>query len=328
MKATAIAGSNIAFIKYWGNQDDDLRIPMNGSISMTLDAAHTTTNVEFNPNLADDSFTLNGSHVNRKATARVSKHLDHIRKIANSNLKAVVSSQNSFPTGAGIASSASGFAALTVAASKALRLDLTRSELGRIARLGSGSACRSIDGGFVEWHPGGSHEDSYAVPIAPSDHWDLVDIVAIISSEHKDYGSSTGHTLAHSSPFYQARLGRVGDSLAQVRQAILEKDFAALGRLIEEEAIQLHVTAMTSIPSVLYWRAGTLNVIHALRSWRKSDPFVPGYFTIDAGANVHIISERKSVPALLENLKTVDGVEEMLVSHIGGEARVIDGVTA
>jgi mevalonate pyrophosphate decarboxylase len=85
---------------------------------------------------------------------------------------------------------------------------------------------------------------------------------------------------------------------------------------------------MTSIPSVLYWLAGTLNVIHALRSWRKSDPSVAGYFTIDAGANVHIIAELKSVPALLENLETVDGVEEMLVSHIGGEARVIDGVTA
>ena len=180
MKAAASAGSNIAFIKYWGNYDEQLRIPMNGSISMTLDAATTTTSVEFDSSLTTDHFTLNGRRANPRATARVASHLDHFRTMAHTDYKARVDSTNSFPNGAGIASSASGFAALTVAASSALGLDLDRFELGRIARLGSGSACRSIDGGFVEWHRGDSHEDSFAAPIAPVDHWDLVDIIAIV----------------------------------------------------------------------------------------------------------------------------------------------------
>ncbi|UCG23117.1 MAG: diphosphomevalonate decarboxylase, partial [Chloroflexota bacterium] len=303
--------------------DNDLRIPMNGSISMTLDAANTTTTVKFDKGIQDDRLILNERVADNRATARVSKQLDHIRKVADLDLKAEVRSQNSFPTGAGIASSASGFAALTLAAAGALGLDLTRAELGRLARLGSGSACRSIDGGFVEWQPGKNHEESYAAPIAPAAHWDLVDIVAIISNEHKAYGSSMGHTLAHSSPFYEARLETIEESLAKVRTAILEKDFATLGQLIEEEAIQLHVTAMTSTPSVLYWQAGTLNVIHALREWRRIDPAVAGYFTIDAGANVHIIAEREAVPTLIERLQMVDGVEETLVSSIGGDARLI-----
>ena len=120
----------------------------------------------------------------------------------------------------------------------------------------------------MEWLPGGRHEDSYAVPLAPAGHWDLVDIIAIVSREHKAVGSTLGHPLAHTSPFYQARLGALQGTLQRVRRAILEKDFPTLGALIEEEAIFLHVAAMTSRPSVLYWRAGTINVMHALRDWR------------------------------------------------------------
>lgn len=326
MRATAIAGSNIAFIKYWGNLDEDLRIPMNGSISMTLDAANTKTTVEFDSQLSVDQFTLNHRQASAQATARVTKHLDHFRAMAHTDFRASVVSENSFPTGAGIASSASGFAALTMAASSALAMDLSRGDLGRLARLGSGSACRSIDGGFVEWYPGESHEESFASPIAAVDHWDLVDIVAIISKEHKVLGSSTGHSLAHTSPFYEARLETIEASMAKVRAAIQEKDFATLGEQIEAEAIQLHITAMTSIPSVIYWQAGTLNVIHAIREWRRADPAMAGYFTIDAGANVHIIAERESVPKLLECLDAVDGVKETLVSSIGGRATLLEAV--
>ena len=323
MKATATAGSNIAFIKYWGNHDEELRLPMNGSISMTLDSAATTTTVEFDSALPTDQFTLNVSQANPPATARVARHLDHFRTLAHTDYKATITSSNSFPTGAGIASSASGFAALTLAASSALGLDLDSAELGRLARLGSGSACRSIDGGFVEWRRGRKHEDSFAAPIAPADHWDLVDIIAIVSNEHKAHGSSTGHSLAHTSPFYQARLESIDESLDRVRVAILEKDFDTLGEQIEAEAIELHVTAMTSTPSVMYWQAGTLNVIHALREWRVEDPYLAGYFTIDAGANVHIIAESESAPALLERLEAVEGVQDTLVSRIGGGARLL-----
>lgn len=321
--ATAIAGSNIAFVKYWGNLDEALRIPMNGSLSMTLDAATTTTTVTFDPALTQDSLQLNGRPADAEATARASQHLDHIRRLAGVELCAAITSQNNFPTGAGIASSASGFAALTVAACAALGLELSNIALSRIARLGSGSACRSIDGGFVEWLPGGRHEDSYAVPLAPPDHWDLADIIAIVSTEHKSVGSSSGHGLAHSSPFYQARLGTLQGTLQRVRRAILERDFTGLGELIEEEAIYLHVTAMTSRPSVLYWRAGSINVMHALRRWRAQGDEAVGYFTMDAGPNVHVIAERRCVPALVSRLQQVEGVQDLLVCGVGQGARLV-----
>jgi diphosphomevalonate decarboxylase len=322
-KTTAIAGSNIAFVKYWGNLDDKLNIPMNGSISMTLDAAHTLTTVEFHPDLPADQLTINGLLAGRQATARASAFLDHIRQMAGKYWHARIISSNSFPTGAGIASSASGFAALSLAATRALGLNLSNVELSRLARLGSGSASRSIDGGFVEWLPGGRDEDSFATPLAPEGHWDLLDIIAIISKEHKQVGSSSGHPLAHSSPFYQARLGAVQGTLKRVRRAIKERDFTTFGELIEEEAVSLHVAAMTSKPSVLYWQPGTIALLHALRSWREEGG-PTGYFTMDAGPNVHVIAQRKDADALQEKIMAVEGVQEILLCGVGPGARIID----
>lgn len=322
-KATAVAGSNIAFVKYWGNLDDTLRIPINGSISMTLDAAQTITTVTFAAASTQDTLMINDQPAAEAALRRASHHLDHIRRLAHTNLKAHIVSQNSFPTGAGIASSASGFAALTTAAAGALGLQLSNLELSRLARLGSGSACRSIDGGFVEWLPGGRDEDSYAVQIAPPEHWDLVDVIAIVSAEEKKVGSTAGHPLAHTSPFYQARLGELQTTLSRVRKAIFERDLSTFGELLEAEAISLHVAAMTSQPSILYWNAGTVTLMQALRRWRTEDTAV-GYFTMDAGPNVHILTEKQYVPALLEQLKTISHVTDVLVCQAGEGARVID----
>ncbi|MFN2138419.1 MAG: diphosphomevalonate decarboxylase [Candidatus Promineifilaceae bacterium] len=321
--ATAVAGSNIAFVKYWGNLDDALNIPMNGSISMTLDAATTRTVVTFDAALDADELLINGLPAGDTATARAARHLDRLRALAGERRRASIDSFNSFPTGAGIASSASGFAALTVAAAAALGLELDHKALSRIARRGSGSACRSIDGGFVEWLPGGRDEDSYAVPLAPADHWDLVDIIAIVSAEHKAVGSSTGHPLAPTSPFYQARLGAVQATLQRVRRAILERDFPALGELIEEEAISLHVAAMSSRPSVLYWLPGTIALMRALRDWRQEGG-PAGYFTMDAGPNVHVIAQRASAAALLERITAVPGVVDTIVCGVGPGARIVN----
>lgn len=322
-RATAVAGSNIAFVKYWGNLDDALNIPMNGSISMTLDAANTTTTVSFQGDLAADTLLLNGRDAGDAATARAARQLDLLRALAGTEIKAAVTSENSFPTGAGIASSASGFAALTVAAAAALGLDLSPTELSRLARRGSGSACRSIHGGFVEWQPGGRDEDSYAAPLAPPNHWDLVDLIAVVSDEEKAVGSTAGHPLVRTSPFYQARLGTLQATLQQVRRAILERNFTAFGELIEQEALYLHVIAMTSQPSVLYWQPGTVALLHALRAWRQDGSGAVGYFTMDAGPNVHIIAERPSVPHLLPRLQALDAVQNVIVCGVGQGARVI-----
>ena len=186
--ATAFALANIAFIKYWGNRDDALRLPANGSISMNLEGLQTRTTVSFQSTLPSDRLSINGREVRGAGLERVACVLDLVRDLAHLDLRAEVVSENNFPSGAGIASSAAAFAALALAASAASSLALDERELSRLARRGSGSACRSIPGGFVEWQAGSGDEDSYASSIAPADHWRLADCIAIVSEAHKSTG--------------------------------------------------------------------------------------------------------------------------------------------
>ncbi|NTV35603.1 MAG: diphosphomevalonate decarboxylase, partial [Anaerolineaceae bacterium] len=206
MKATAIAHPNIAFIKYWGNRDSELRLAINGSISMNLDGLFTKTEVVFSEKAKYDTLVLNHRKIEGPGLQRVSKLLDLVRTLAKRDLYAAVTSENNFPTGAGIASSASAFAALAVASSAALELDLDEVQLSRLARRGSGSACRSIPSGFVEWHAGETDEDSYAVSLAASNHWEIDDCIAIVAAGHKPTGSTEGHALAGTSPLQAARV--------------------------------------------------------------------------------------------------------------------------
>ncbi len=208
--ATAQSHPNIAFIKYWGNREPVLRIPANGSISMNLDGLETRTTVAFEASLAQDQLTLNDQPASEEARRRVSALLDRVRRMAGVDLCASVESRNNFPTGAGIASSASAFAALSLAASAAAGLQLNERECSRLARTGSGSACRSVPGGFVEWQAGTDDESSYAYSLAPAEHWDLVDCVAVASQTHKPTGSTQGHALADSSPLQAARVADRG----------------------------------------------------------------------------------------------------------------------
>lgn len=251
---TAIAHPNIAFIKYWGNRDDVLRLPLNGSISMNLSGMESTTTVQFGAELKQDSFELNGETQSGSSLQRVSQFLDHVRRLANSNQYARVSSSNNFPTGAGIASSASAFAALALAASKAAGLDLSQKDLSRLARLGSGSACRSIPDGFVEWLPGEDDASSYAVSIAPKDYWNLVDAVAVISQEHKPVGSSTGHKLAQTSPLNAQRVQDAPDRLKHCREALLGRDFARFAEVVELDSHYMHAVIA---PAIRRWSTGS-----------------------------------------------------------------------
>ena len=192
MKRTAIAPTNIAFIKYWGRKDEALRLPTNGSVSMNLSNLSTTTTVEFDQKYFKDEVIINGVQ-DEKESLRVIKHLDRIRNLAHISEKAKIVSHNNFPSATGLSSSASGFAALTVAASAASGLKLGEKELSILARQGSGSACRSIPGGFVEWIDGDTSETSYAVSIFPAGYWDIADIVAIVSDEKKAYCQVKGN---------------------------------------------------------------------------------------------------------------------------------------
>ena len=291
-KVTCRAGSNIAFIKYWGVADSSLNIPLNNSISMTLADAHTTTTVAWDDNasLAADSITIDGAHLQGAPAARIAAHLDRLRGLAGVSCKARVVSRNNFPMASGIASSASGFAALTVAAAAALDLQLDAAQLSALARQASGSASRSLFGGFVEWQRGNSHSSSAAHQVHDESHWALRDLIAIVSTSAKRTSSSDGHRLAATSPFTAARTQHVSDWLATVRRAVAARDLAQLGPILELDALAMHGVMMTSAPSLLYWQPGTLEVLHAVRSWREEDG-LPVYFTIDAGPNVHLICE-------------------------------------
>jgi diphosphomevalonate decarboxylase len=222
--------------------------------------------------------------------------------------------------GAGIASSASAFAALTVAACAAAGLDLDERALTVLARLGSGSACRSIPAGFVEWHTADTSKESYAEQIAPPDHWDVRDLIAIVQTEHKTVSSTKGHELVDPSPFAAARLAAAERALPIIRDALLARDLATFGEETEQEAIRLHAVAMTSQPSLLYWSPETVRIMHEARAWQAEG--IAAYFTIDAGANVHVLCEGADAEALEERLRSLPGVRDVIANRPGPGTRL------
>ncbi len=320
--ATARACSNIAFIKYWGNRNSALRLPANGSISMNLDGLETVTTVRFDPALPADRLILDGKEQGGEVLERVSRHLDHLRTLAGIQTRALVISRNNFPTGAGIASSASAFSALTVAACAALGLRLSERQLSALARLGSGSACRSVPGGFVEWYAGRDHDSSHAQSIAPPEHWALVDLVAIVSSAHKAVGSTGGHALAPTSPLQAARVADAPRRLNICREAIYKRDFEALADVIEQDALMMHAVMMTSSPPLIYWLPTTLHIMQAVQQWRQAG--LPVAFTIDAGPNVHVITTAEFRAQLSQRLAQIAGVDRVLEAGPGGPTRLLD----
>src|SRR3990167_6191916 len=318
MKTTAIAPSNIAFIKYWGKKDEELSLPANGSISVNLSNLTTTTTVEFNKNLKVDDITINGKKDGKK-TDRAIKHLDRIRASARISTKAKVVSRNNFPTAGGLASSASGFAALTVAGTKAAGLSLHKKELSILARQGSGSACRSIPDGFVEWLDGDTNETSYAVSLYPPDYWDIVDVVAVVSKDKKEISTTEGQKLAKSSPFFPARLSKIKDKIKLMKKHIQEKNFTLFGELVEQEALELHAIMLTSIPSLVYWLPGTLKVMHAVKRWRQEGLQV--YFTVNTGQDIHLICQKKDAEKVVNKAKEIPDVTQTIINYPSNGAR-------
>jgi diphosphomevalonate decarboxylase len=320
--ATAQAFANIAFIKYWGNRDNTLRLPSNSSISMNLDGLYTRTTVSFQPSLPYDQLIINGHEVMGAGLDRISYILDIIRGMANIHERAEVMSENNFPSGAGIASSASAFAALALAGSKAAGLSLSESELSRLARRGSGSAARSIPGGFVEWQAGTSEEDSFAYSIAEPNHWGLVDCIAIVSTLHKKTGSTEGHSIAGTSPLQAARVADAPRRLEICRNAILERDFNAFASIVELDSDMMHAVMMTSTPALHYWKPASLEVMNCVRQWRVEG--IPVCYTVDAGPNVHVICPETEAHIIDKRLREIKGVENVLVARVGGPAKVVE----
>ncbi|MFN8435145.1 MAG: diphosphomevalonate decarboxylase [Anaerolineales bacterium] len=321
MSATTQSSPNIAFIKYWGNRDNELRLPVNGSISMNLDGLFTRTSVTLDAFLSSDELVINGKTAGGAALSRVNYILDLVRVRAGKNHFMRVESENNFPAGAGIASSAAAFAALAMAASKAAGLDLSEPELSVLARRGSGSASRSIPAGFVEWKMGNAESDSYAFSIAPAEHWNLVDCIAIVSAAHKKTGSTEGHAIAGTSPLQNARVADANRRLEICRNAILNKDFEAFANIIEHDSDMMHSVMMTSNPPLMYWQAATVEIFHQVREWRASG--LPVGYTVDAGANVHVLCLGEYKAEVEKRLREIPGVSNVLVAGVGGAANVV-----
>lgn len=319
MRATAKAHTNIALIKYWGKRDEQLILPMNNSLSVTLDGFFTETTVHFREDLETDSFTLNGEEVSGVPFERVTKFLDLFRDYTGkTDLFAKVESINHVPTAAGFASSASGFAALAAAAAKALDLNLSEKELSIFTRQGSGSACRSVYGGFVEWEKGEREDgsDSYAVQIAPQDHWDIRVAAVILTAKEKDVPSRAGMKLTvDTSVFYDGWLKSIDQDLRDIKAGILAKDFEKVGSIAEANCLKMHATTLGAAPPFTYWQDTTLGVMHEV--WQLRKDRIPAYFTIDAGPNVKVLYLPEDEEKILARLRSVKGVEDIIVSKVG-----------
>jgi diphosphomevalonate decarboxylase len=317
-KSTAIAMSNIALIKYWGNTNEVLRLPSNPSISFNLRDLFTTTTVEFDPTLRRNEVMIDEELATGAPYNRVVQHLDLIHKnqpAPDQPPYARVISHNNFPMGAGIASSASAFAALTIATCAALQLNKSEAELSALARQGSGSASRSVPGGFVAWR------SDHAYSIAPAEHWALVDVIGVVSTGHKKTGSTEGHALAPTSPLQLARIADTQRRFDLCQKAIHQRDFDLLANVIEQDALMMHGVMMTSNPPLIYWLPASIAIMHTVQDLRAHG--IPVAFTIDAGPNIHCICEKAAVSQVTNALSSIAGVNTVLTSAIGGAAHII-----
>lgn len=287
---------------------------------MNLSNIYTITTVKFEPDLKKDQVEMDGEMLRNEEITRITKHLDRVRSLAGIKLKARVKTKNNFPKGTGVASSASGFAALSLAASGAAGLELSKRKLSILARLGSGSACRSIPDGLVEWRKGKNSHSSYSYSLYPPKYWSLVDIVAIVDTKEKKVSTTKGHGLAKESPFFAARVKGLRQELTAIKKTIKDKNFDKFGQILEKETLNMHAVMMTSTPALLYWQGKTIEIMQAIRSWRHLG--LKSYFTIDAGPTVHIICLKKDVPAIKRKLSKISGIKMLVINKATKGARL------
>ncbi|MEY4631444.1 MAG: diphosphomevalonate decarboxylase [Pseudomonadota bacterium] len=301
---SASAPSNIALIKYWGKSDPALNWPANDSLSMTLSRAATTTTARIRTGAATPQhhqLAFAGFEA-RTPNAKTIRFLEWLRgevaRFGQAEGALDLVTANTFPSSCGIASSASGFAALTVAAAGAwlgadsmealAKKGVTEDLLATWARRGSGSACRSISGGFVLWERGDDAAHQKTRSVFSSTWWELADLIVIIDDSAKSVSSSDGHARAFSSPLMQPRLQKLPERIQKVAAAIETRDLPKLGALIEEEAIEMHEIMRTSSPRTEYFGAPTIEFLDWLRQGRAAGD-LPAWFTLDAGPNPHLI---------------------------------------
>jgi diphosphomevalonate decarboxylase len=357
MKITAIANSNIALVKYWGKRNEKLILPQNSSIGLTTDCLSVKTTLEFARKYKKDILILDGkefkrgseeydkyfksflnklrnlprseiltSAESRKGFASQTSVKILLRGLAKTKLRAKAVSQSGFPKAAGLASSAAGFAAMAAAANSALNLGLNAQGLSILARQGSGSACRSIFGGFAEWQRGKKRDglDSFARQIANENYWpDFRLVICLTSKKEKKIKSRAGMAqTVKTSPFYDGWLKTIDDDLKKVRKGIRERDFSLVGKTAEENCLKMHALMLTTKPAIIYWNSGTIALIHRVFEWRKNG--LECYFTIDAGPQVKILCLKKNLKVLLKRVKKIAGLEGIIVAKPGPGPKIVN----
>lgn len=321
--ATAIAHPNIALIKYWGKRDERLALPATGSLSFTLGIAPTRTSVTLAPRAGADTASWGGEPMAEGESARITAFLDLVRERAGRSERAIVETVNEIPTGAGLASSASGFAALAAAAAAAYGLQLDGRELSRLARRGSGSASRSVFGGFVQWHAGEDDESSFAEPIEAAG-LEMALVVVVLASGRKPVGSREAmRRTARTSPFYPAWVEHVPGELEEMRRAIERGDFTAAGALAESNALRMHATMLGAVPPVRYWLPETVAALDLVADMRGEG--VEAYATMDAGPNVKVLCRPGDVQEVRRRIELAFPAAGVLVAGPGPGVRVLPG---
>lgn len=320
--ATAIAHPNIALVKYWGKRDGGANLPAVGSLSITLDALRSRTRVAFDPAGRGDTVLLNGRE-DAVTAARVTACLDLLRRRAGVSHAARVESDNDFPTGAGLASSASGFAALAVAGAAALGLDLPAGELAEVARLGSGSAPRSLFGGFALLR----NRDDGGVDCGPwlaREDWPLRVMVAITTAAPKEVSSRDGMAQSRAtSPFYPEWVRGHPADLAAGMDIVRRRDFGQLAELAEHNCMKMHAVMLTTRPALLYWQPATVACLHAVTALRRAG--TPVFATVDAGPQVKAVCLPEAATTVRDALAALPGVARVIESGLGAGARLADG---
>ena len=325
-EARAIACANVALVKYWGKRDARLNLPAVGSLSLTLGALQATARVR--PALEPGAvrFTQDGSRVSGIAEQRMSRFLDHVAGLAGSERPLGVDVEANFPVGAGLASSAAIFCATAAAAAAAVGLRLTRRELSGLARLGPGSAARSVFGGFVEWRRGERSDgsDSIAFQVADESAWDVAMAVAVTSDERKSVASRDAmEHVGATSPLFAAWVEAQEPDLEAMRRAIATRDLARVGTIAEENCLRMHATAIAARPPILYWRPATLAAIVAVQEMRRDG--LEAYFTIDAGPQVKALCRGSDLPAVRDRLAALPGVRRVLEARPGPGVAMVEG---
>lgn len=314
--ATAIAHTNIALVKYWGKKDQQLIIPQTDSLSLTLDEFYTKTTVRFDPQLPQDQVKVDGQELGRAAAKKVTHLLDLVRQRSGQSAFAVVDSTNHVPTAAGLASSASAFAALAGAASTAAGLKLSRRDLSRLARRGSGSATRSIYGGLVEWRKGTDDASSFARPIMEEVDFPIEMLAVLVNTNKKKVSSRSGmQSSVATSPYYPAWQEIVAKDMVAMKQAITAKDIDQIGHLAEENALRMHALTLSADPGFTYFDAETLTMMRAVKDLRSEG--INCYYTMDAGPNVKVIYDRVHREKIIARLSHLIGRDRLVVSKPG-----------